>query len=138
MFLIFVSIDIKNSLGQRIPLVLYCGHAACEQCVRNCLNEKTNRGVTCGSCQEVSAFNGTLKELRVAFPPHMFLLGLFSSRASEKISDEPGFSFHAPARVQEVKTETGKFSLNVELLNISLCSQQYPLFLLCSFCSFVL
>ena len=84
--------DYRGYHGQRIPLILNCGHTYCEPCIRTAIEKKT-KGIKCGICDYFSAFNGSVKEIRDVFPLHLFLFGLCLSKAHDKRSEEPILSF---------------------------------------------
>ena len=77
------SSDVTKPIGNRIPLLLECGHTFCEGCVTKWARlQKTE--VSCSDCHRPTplAIEGE-KGVR-AIPPNIFLLGVMtnSKRAS--------------------------------------------------------
>lgn len=77
------SSDVTKPIGNRIPLLLECGHTFCEGCVTKWARlQKTE--VSCSDCHHTTplAIEGE-KGVR-AIPPNIFLLGVMtnSKRAS--------------------------------------------------------
>ncbi|XP_034256372.1 uncharacterized protein LOC117654219 isoform X2 [Thrips palmi] len=88
--------DLRQGAGQRLPRLLGCGHAACEQCVRVSLNDKSKKSIVCGLCKYETPCCGTLMELDSQFPLHLYIIGQALVRANRKDMAEPEFVFQPP------------------------------------------
>lgn len=82
--------DLRAIQGQRIPLLLSCGHAACHSCIRSVAAEKKNQKIVCGICGKPTPFSGDLK---AAFPYHSYLVGHYLVQAKESVIQEPKSQF---------------------------------------------
>ncbi|XP_012283187.1 RING finger protein 17 isoform X2 [Orussus abietinus] len=80
--------DITNVRGNQVPLLLPCGHAACEGCAR------LNPGRSCALCKTELTPDFDLK---IKLPVNIYLLGLINvSQTRPAHADDPDIAFCLP------------------------------------------
>ncbi|XP_021928807.1 RING finger protein 17 isoform X3 [Zootermopsis nevadensis] len=70
--------DPLHPRGLRCPLLLHCGHSACDNCIRTSL--RNSYLVVCGICKHESVAAHQNADVRLDFPLNLYLLGVFAAR----------------------------------------------------------
>ncbi|XP_069688826.1 RING finger protein 17 isoform X2 [Periplaneta americana] len=87
----FLVRDPLHPRGTRCPLILSCGHSACENCIRSALRAADR--VMCGICKRTSVPAQKTADLRLNFPLNIYLLGVFAAQHSRQEPQDSKIAF---------------------------------------------
>ena len=104
-------IDPLHPRGLRSPLVLHCGHSACEKCVRTAVNDIGR--VICGVCKQISTAIQNKTDLREDFPLNLYLLGIYAFRHWGQEPEDSKVAF-VPAGASSTGHKTSASSLKAK------------------------
>jgi len=83
--------DPLHPRGLRCPLILHCGHSACENCIRISLHNSDR--VVCGICKCTSTAAHQNTDVRLDFPLNIYLLGVFASQHWDQEPEDSKVTF---------------------------------------------